>query len=172
VKLAIYAYAAFLDETVLNSAQAMFADWTRQPLQEEIFGEHMAGENFFRYLNDLLGRADAPDLADLLEVYLLCLQLGFRGRYMNDAGSLHSLTLTIQQKIQRIRGQGGPISPSWMLPHNERVDAATDPWLRRLLMGLAASAAVALLLWVLFTLVLSRTASGIGELARQLTTRG
>src|SRR5690606_17285143 len=38
IRLAIYAYIAFLDESVLNSGQAMFAEWPRQPLQEEVFG--------------------------------------------------------------------------------------------------------------------------------------
>jgi type VI secretion system protein ImpK len=48
VKLAVYAFIALLDESVLTSGQPMFAEWARQPLQEEVFGEHMAGENFFR----------------------------------------------------------------------------------------------------------------------------
>jgi type VI secretion system protein ImpK len=172
VKLAIYAYTAFLDETVLNSTQSLFAEWTRQPLQEEIFGEHMAGENFFRYLHDLLGRADSPDLADLLEVYVLCLQLGFRGRYMNDPGSLQGLMLSIQQKIQRIRGVRDTIAPGWMLPQNERVEALADPWSRRLLLSLVTAAGVSLLLLILFTMMLHGRANDISELARQLTVRG
>jgi type VI secretion system protein ImpK len=171
VKLAIYAYIAFLDETVLNSAQPMFALWTRQPLQEEIFGEHMAGENFFRYLNDLLGRADSTDLADVLEVYLLCLLLGFRGRFMNDPGSLQGLMMSLQQKILRIRGTRSTISPIWMLPQNERVEAAADPWFRRLLLGTFTALAVALVVWVLYTLVLHGNAADINDAARQLTTR-
>ena len=172
VKLAIYAYAAFLDETVLNSAQALFGEWTRQPLQEEIFGEHMAGENFFRYLQDLLGRPDSQDLSDLLEVYLLCLQLGFRGRYVNDPGSLQGLMSSVQQKIQRIRGTRSSIAPDWMLPQNEQVEAIADPWFRRLLLSLVTAAGVSLLLWVLFTLLLHGRANEINEMARQLTTRG
>ena len=43
VKRAIYAVTVFLDESVLNSSQPMFADWPRKPLQEEIFGGHMGG---------------------------------------------------------------------------------------------------------------------------------
>ena len=171
VKLAIYAYIAFLDETVLNSAQAMFATWTRQPLQEEVFGEHMAGENFFRYLNDLMGRADSPDLADVLEVYLLCLLLGFRGRYMNDPGSLQGLMMSLQQKILRIRGARSTISPVWMLPQNERVEAVKDPWFRRLMMGTFAALGVALVLFVIYWLVLNGISGDITDGARQLTTR-
>src|SRR5512147_412863 len=50
VKRAIYAVTVFLDESVLNSSQPMFADWPRKPLQEEIFGGHMGGEVFFQNL--------------------------------------------------------------------------------------------------------------------------
>src|SRR6476659_8855388 len=41
-RLGFFAVVAFLDESVLNSQQEMFAGWSRQPMQEELFGEHMA----------------------------------------------------------------------------------------------------------------------------------
>jgi len=81
VKLASFACVAFLDESVLNSQNPIFADWLRKPLQEELFGTHVAGETFFQHLQQLLGRPDSHDLADLLEVHYLCLVLGFGGRY-------------------------------------------------------------------------------------------
>lgn len=168
VKLAVYAYIAFLDETVLNSTQAMFSEWTRQPLQEEVFGEHMAGENFFRYLGDLLGRQDSVELADLLEVYLLCLLLGFRGRYTaGDPASLQGLTISVQQKIQRIRGHQG-MPRAWVLPDNETVAATADPWVRRLRTIAFATLAVTLIVYVLYRLLLGSTAGDIRELATQL----
>src|SRR5215475_9537473 len=37
-KFATYAATAFLDESVLNSQNPIFADWLRKPLQEELFG--------------------------------------------------------------------------------------------------------------------------------------
>ena len=83
----LFAVIAFLDETVLNSGQPMFADWPRRPLQQEVFGVHMAGELFFQYLQQLLGRQDSEDLADVLEVYELCLLLGFKGRYSASHGA-------------------------------------------------------------------------------------
>ena len=43
VRLAVYAVVALVDESVLASSHAIFADWPRRPLQEEVFGEHMAG---------------------------------------------------------------------------------------------------------------------------------
>ena len=80
VKLGIFAVVAFLDESILNSRNPVFADWPRKPMQEEMFGHHIAGEVFFQHLDQLLGRDDSAALADVLEVYYLCLLLGFAGQ--------------------------------------------------------------------------------------------
>jgi type VI secretion system protein ImpK len=152
VKLAIYAYVAFLDESVLNSQQPMFADWPRQPLQEEIFGDLLAGETFFRHLEQLLGQQDAPMLADVLEVYQLCMLLGFRGKYGTaDQGGLAALNAAVADKIRRIRGPHGDLSPQWALPKGESLPPSEDPWLRPLSIAAAAALTIALLVFVLAT---------------------
>jgi type VI secretion system protein ImpK len=163
VKLAVYAYIALLDESVLSSAQPMFADWSRQPLQEEVFGEHMAGENFFRTLHDLLRRQDSEQLADVLEVYLLCLLLGFRGRYgLGDPAALSSISSTVHQKIQRIRGTApAELTPEWQRPAQEKIALGQDVWARKLKLILAGTFGLALLLYLVYTLVLR---SGISHL--------
>ena len=51
---ATFAVVAFLDESVLNSQNPIFQDWLRKPLQEELFGTHIAGEVFFQRLTELL----------------------------------------------------------------------------------------------------------------------
>jgi type VI secretion system protein ImpK len=155
IALALYAAVTFLDESVLNSSQAMFSDWPSRPLQEEIFGGHMGGEIFFQHLKQLLTRQDSEDLGDVLEVFLLCLMLGFRGRYSGtDQGEIHSLRSSIQEKLGRIRGGFGELSPAWALPAKERPPRTKDSWL--LWMGIAATLAVAaaagLFLWYKTTL--------------------
>src|SRR5260370_12796570 len=50
IQLAVFAVVAFLDESILNSRNPLFADWPRKPLQEELFGTHMAGAGVFLYL--------------------------------------------------------------------------------------------------------------------------
>src|SRR6476646_9305065 len=96
---------------------ALFADWPRKPLQEELFGTHMAGEVFFQNLQKLLGQTDSQELADLLEVYYLCVLLGFGGRYsMGNKGDLRSIMDAVGEKIRRIRGYSPDLSPAWMLP--------------------------------------------------------
>jgi type VI secretion system protein ImpK len=44
VQMGVFAAVAYLDESVLNLQSPVFADWARRPLQEELFGGHMAGE--------------------------------------------------------------------------------------------------------------------------------
>ena len=101
-KLATFAVVGFLDESILNAQNPLFADWPRKPLQEELFGTHMAGEVFFQNLRSLLSREDSGDLADLLEVYYLCVLLGYRGRYSTGGGELHSILSATADKIRRI----------------------------------------------------------------------
>ncbi len=169
IKRAIYAVTVFLDESVLNSAQPMFADWPRQPLQEELFGGHMGGEIFFQNLRELLTRADSEDLADLLEVHQLCLLLGFKGRYsMGDSGELRSLIGQTAEKINRIRGGWGPLAPNWAPSTHESVPVSADPWLRRLLVIAGGTAGFALLLFLIFKLSLRGGISDIEALKRAL----
>lgn len=113
VKYATYATVAFLDESVLNSRSQVFADWARKPLQEEMFGTQIAGEVFFQHLQQLLGRNDSADLADLLEVYYLCLLLGFGGRYsVANRGELGQIMSMTAAKIYRVRARFSQLSPA------------------------------------------------------------
>jgi len=82
-----FAVAAYLDSVVLHSEESVRAEWERKTLQEEMFGQRDAGVVFFEKLEDFRSRRDSEQLAGILEVYLLCLLLGFEGRY---SGGLRS----------------------------------------------------------------------------------
>lgn len=169
VKLAVYSFIAFLDESVLNSNQPMFASWPRQPLQEEIFGDHVAGETFFRYLHDLLGRQDSEELADVLEVFQLCILLGFRGKFgAGDPSGLQNFTAAVDEKIVRIRGGRAPISPAWSRPANEFTAPAADPWIPRLAIIAAGTLILTLCLYVVFRLMLHSDVADLEAMATQL----
>ena len=163
VRIALYAVVAFLDESVLNSPQAMFAEWPRKPLQDEVFGGgHVGGEVFFQNLRQLLGRQDSEDLADLLEVHLLCMQLGFHGRYSAaESGELQMLMARTAEKITRIRGPRGDLSPSWAPPSEEIVVETRDPWRRRLGIAAATAFGIAAVLFIAYYFSLS---SGLSDL--------
>jgi len=167
VRLAIYAVVAFLDETVLRSANPVFSRWPGKPLQEEIFGGNVAGETFFQNLENLLRSNDSPTIADLLEVYGLCLLLGYQGRYtVGGQGELDSMKRAIAAKIERIRG-AEPLAPHWAPAGGGTLRTSGDPMVRTLLWVACGCAVVALVLFVVFKITLSSGISGVRTLASQ-----
>jgi type VI secretion system protein ImpK len=161
VRQVLLAVVAFLDESVLSSRNPIFADWPRLPLQTELFGHQVAGEKVFQDLQSTLGRSDSPEVCDVLEVYALCLLLGFRGRYAAGGGSdVQSLISTIQEKIRRVRGPSGPLSPRGLLPSDAVRIAHTDRWVRRLAVAAFTLLGLAVILFVVFKFVLNSGLSG------------
>ena len=155
VRLATFAAVAFLDESVLNSQNPIFGDWLRKPLQEELFNVHIAGETFFQNLQQLLGRNDSADLADVLEVHHLCMLLGFCGRYsVGNRGELGQIINMTATKIRRIRGPFGPLSPGWA-PPSEKTKMAADHWVRKLGIAAAICAGLMILLFIVYKIVLN-----------------
>ena len=110
-----FAVVAFLDSVVLNSKDPVRAEWERRPLQEELFGKADAGIVFFEKLDRFCSRRDSEQLGDILEVYLLCLLLGFEGRYSGapraERGTLIAITDNLRRRIEKIRGREDEISP-------------------------------------------------------------
>jgi type VI secretion system protein ImpK len=164
VRMAVYAYIAFLDETVLNSSQPMFEGWSRRPLQEEVFGDHVAGETFFRNLSELMARQDSEDLADVLEVYLTCLLLGFKGRYAAQPDAAAQVVAGLRERLHRIRGGVPEFGPDWDLPRGEAPPNARDPWVLRLSVAAGVALLLAGILFVLFQLSLGASISELREL--------
>ena len=170
VRLAIYAVVAFLDETVLRSGNPVFSRWPGKPLQEEIFGGNVAGETFFQNLENLLRANDSPNVADLLEVYDLCLLLGYQGRYtVGGQGELDAMKRAIAAKIERIRGPE-PLAPRWAPVAGATTSTSGDPMVRTLLWVACGCAMVALVLFVVFKITLSSGVSTVRTLASQSRT--
>jgi len=161
IKMATLALVGFLDESVLNTRSPIFADWPRKPLQEELFGIHMAGELFFRNLEQLLGRPDSVDLADLLEVHYLCLVLGYAGRYsMGGSAELQAITNTTGERIRRIRGTSNDPFME-ILKEQEVVREVKDPWIKRLAVVAAVCFVLMLVLFGVFKMTLTSGASNL-----------
>jgi len=108
-----FAVVAFLDSVVLHSTEPIRAEWERKTLQEELFGQTDAGVVFFEKLDRYRARRDSQELADILEVYLLCVLLGFEGRYSGGLrGELYSIEDKLRARIEDIRGKTRRISPA------------------------------------------------------------
>jgi type VI secretion system protein ImpK len=167
-QLAIFAVVAFLDETILNFRNPIFGDWPRQPLQEEFFGHHIAGEIFFQHLQRLLARNDSQDLADLLEVFYLCMLLGFAGRYsLGGRGELRGIMDATADKIRRIRGVSPDLSPNWALPAGTPVLGGPDPWVKRVTIGAVTCALMTLILFIFYKVSLNSGISSLETIATQ-----
>ena len=162
VRLATFAVVAFLDETILNSNNPLFADWPRMPLQEELFGVHTAGEMFFQCIDRLMAKGDSPQAADVLEIYALCLLLGYRGRYsISGQESVRAIVSTVIDKLHHLRGGPRPLAPNWAPPQDAVRQQSSDPWVRALLFGTMGALLFAILFFVGFKLTLISGASGL-----------
>jgi type VI secretion system protein ImpK len=107
-----YAVVAFLDETVQGSRWPHRDRWSARPMQLMLYERYDGGEEFFARLERL--RADAAAHVDVLEVYYLCLTLGFRGRYqLQGDAPLRVLVENVHAELQRAgRAEAGALSPS------------------------------------------------------------
>lgn len=115
VYAAKFAFCAAVDESVLASPFKIRSDWERRPLQLSLFGEQLAGEKFFQYLEEC--RAQGPARLQSLEVFHMCLLLGFQGKYMLEGPEkLAYLTARIGDEIAHMKGKRAAFAPHWPLP--------------------------------------------------------
>jgi type VI secretion system protein ImpK len=111
-----YAFCAAVDEIILRSPYGIRDAWERRPLQLVLFGDQLAGENFFNRLENLRARGSAHLQA--LEVFHMCLLLGFQGRYIIEGSEkLAYLTARLGDEIAHMKGK-----KSGFAPHAERPD--------------------------------------------------
>lgn len=153
VEKANFAVVAFLDEAVLNSNDPERDQWARKTLQEELFGKREAGEVFFGNLEQLRANRDSPHLGQVLEIYYLCLLLGYEGRYA--AGSkteLHLLMDSLRERIERLSRADPYFSPDARLPIQDAPRPSVEPLSERLRVFALASAAFAVFWFIVLTL--------------------
>ncbi len=78
-RAAAFALALFMDEQVLGSTWVAREQWAGEPLNIILNQDPMGGENFFSKLEGMREGQTA-----VKEVYLLCLAMGFRGKYATE----------------------------------------------------------------------------------------
>jgi len=111
LRTAKFALVAFLDETILLSDWNKKEYWAAKPLQLEFYDRYDAGEEFFVKLDDLLAQPAAHP--EVLEVYYLCMTLGFKGRYqLHDQERLRILIEDAFAALRQVPGMDmGTLSP-------------------------------------------------------------
>jgi len=110
-----YAFCAAIDEAVLSSQMNIRASWERRPLQLILFGDQLAGEHFFDKLE--AARNGGGHRINALEVFHMCLLIGFKGRYLLEGPEkLKYLTQQLGEQIAHIKGKPAAFAPHWSAP--------------------------------------------------------
>jgi type VI secretion system protein ImpK len=114
---AVYAIVALIDETVLSVPGACRDYWFDRPLQLDLFGDNIAGEEFYIKLQKILAQAEKKK--DVLEIYYLCLSLGFEGKFkiMNP----EERTVLLEETGRKLRRTKIRVSSN-LSPHGNRTD--------------------------------------------------
>ncbi len=98
-----YALVALLDETIMSLPGTCQQFWLSNPLQLGFFGEINAGKKFFEFLRHLM--ADPSRYVDVLEVYFMCLTLGFEGEYADNQPQKENILRTLAKTLLTIKKQ-------------------------------------------------------------------
>lgn len=150
-----FALVAFIDEAITGVNFSQKDAWLANPLQMELFARYDAGEEFFRRLNELRQRAQAH--AQVLEIYCLCLMLGYKGKYaFQGTEALRGLVEDTKAELHRVRESGR--SGLVLSPHGNPQDKLTDVVYRDIPTWVIGAAAAAV--GVLFFLVMSWLITG------------
>lgn len=149
IELVSFALIAFADETIARSAWTNRTMWPF--LQYAYFRTHRAGERFFGNLQKIRGNGYDPAIwrnpttAGLLEIYYLCLLLGFQGEW--EFSTPQQVQYDMGEIQQHIRAKPvGPLSPNMApKPYDDAVRSEEARW---------KWAAIALYLMLIVALVL------------------
>ncbi len=109
IYIARYALCSTIDEFVMATPWGANSIWSRQSLLSLFHKETFGGEKFFRLLNKL--EQDPGRNLDLLELFYLCLALGFRGKFAVSNDGVNELERVRQSLYQVIRNQRGDFEP-------------------------------------------------------------
>lgn len=153
LKAVKFALAAFVDETIMTTNSPLREEWEKFPLQLEYFGEHLAGVKFFERLEEILKQVEGN--IDVVEVYYLCLLLGFKGKYkvyMED--QLQGVIENTAGQLRRVgRLQESELSPHWQV--SDQPEPARDLGLPLLVkIGAGVLVLLALLIYLVLALLM------------------
>jgi type VI secretion system protein ImpK len=156
---ACYALSLFMDTYVANSAWNAKAEWAGEPLGIMLHQDPEGGINFFQRLESF-----RDDQKDVREIYLVCLALGFRGKYAEM--ELNQQATQIAEEKLRLLRQTHPVPlekqaklfPAAYRPAQPITDEIPPPP-RWWVITSAAVVVACLLVWVLLFWVAGRTSA-------------
>ncbi|HMD68787.1 MAG TPA: type IVB secretion system protein IcmH/DotU [Chitinivibrionales bacterium] len=165
-----YAIVALMDETVLSVPGACRDYWISRPMQLDYFGDNIAGQEFFEKLQKLL--LTPENKKHVLEVFFLCLALGFEGKYkMFNPGERIAIMEDLGRKIRRTRIRVS----SDLSPHGKRPESSTEKRAKAFLFPLWLSAGLAaaamIVCWIVLYFVNNSAAQALLSSIQTLAAR-
>ncbi|MFL6662557.1 MAG: type VI secretion system protein TssL, long form [Rhizobacter sp.] len=161
VSAARYVLCSFIDEVISGTPWGAGCGWASHPLLQEYHEERWGGEKAFQLL-ERLGQ-DAAINTDLLELFYVCLQLGFEGRYHGVPNGRAQLDAIAARVLEVIRPAGEAsaartLSLRWEgVPTRGRGDVSMLPlWVLPVV-----GAAVLIGLWLAFNMRLDALAAPV-----------
>jgi type VI secretion system protein ImpK len=160
VLAARYALCTVIDEAVLNTPWGAQSGWAAQSLLVTFHREAQGGEKFFQILDRLL--TEPQRYVALLELYYVCLAVGFEGRYRLDERGAQRLTDIRRDLYQRIEQLRGGFEPE-LSPHWKGLDDRRNAVIRLVPLWVVAAACIVVLVvtYILFNARLSSRAAPI-----------
>ena len=165
-----YLLCCYLDEAILMTPWGGESGWSSNSLLSIFHNETWGGEKFFQVTEGLL-RSPSQNI-DTLELVMVCLSLGFEGKYsVMDRGlsQLSQLQDDIYRAIADNRGDfERELSPSWRGVTDQRniLIRHVPLWVVAAIAGL-----LLLVLYGVFNLILDKTVSPMEERIDDLKTR-
>jgi len=165
-----YLLCCYLDEAILMTPWGGESGWSSNSLLSIFHNETWGGEKFFQVTEGLL-RSPSQNI-DTLELVMVCLSLGFEGKYsVMDRGlsQLSQLQDDIYRAIADNRGDfERELSPSWRGVTDQRniLIKHVPLWVVAAIAGL-----LLLVLYAVFSLILDKTVSPMEERIDDLKTR-
>ncbi len=165
-----YAMIALMDETVLSVPGACRDYWISRPIQLDYFGDNLAGQEFFNKLQKMLLQPE--NKKHVLEVFFLCLSLGFEGKYkMFNPGERLAIMEDLGRKLRRTRIRvSSDLSPHGKRPESSDSKKTKTFFFPLWLTGAIAASAVAAC-WVLLFVLNGSAARDVLSTIQSLTAR-
>ena len=173
IQKAKFALVAFLDEAINLSGWSHKNDWLSQPLQLLMFNSYNAGEEFFDYLDKL--RTNIRENREIIEIYYLCLILGFKGKYLiHDPEHLRKRIDQIYQELYSASNKSmGLLSPNGE-PKEELVEVVNQGIPSWVISVICFSIAIVfyVVFSIFFALIIVAISSLIVKFAKKITELG
>jgi type VI secretion system protein ImpK len=106
ISAARYVLCSFIDETIAGTPWGHGEGWAAHSLLHEFHEERYGGDKAFKLLDRL--RQDPGANHHLLELFYVCLVLGFEGRYHGQRGGREQLDALADELLVQVRPQRDP----------------------------------------------------------------